>query len=352
VSGGWRRPRLCGASLARLAREVDADVLQFQLKFELRLWLRRRFASLDTALPTALYLETSSFCAGACADCYVPAADRRQHLGLDAGTLERLLADAERLPLAFVCLVGGEPLDGSVVERNLRLVREHPRTRFLICTSGEPEIGPELGRAIGALRNLSLLVSFEGLPETHRRIRPRGSFERACAALDALRRHGRSLCGASVTLRTDNWREATSRAFVDRLGAAGCHFLSYAPCETRDGRQALSPERYAGALARLATLSASSPALLFCHPFGQIAGGRVAPVRRLRTLTVDYAGNVYAARRGPSFGNVHEADLATLLARPALRACYGEPEWSGAARLRPAGDERALAVADEGVWRM
>lgn len=313
-----------------MARELDAGVLGFHLGFELRLWFRRRFAGLDTGLPTALYLETSSYCEGACADCYVPAADRRRHLELDGATLGRLLGDAERLPLAFVCLVGGEPLDGSVVERNVRLVREHPRARFLICTSGEPEIDPDLGRELGALRNLCLLVSFEGLPETHRRIRPRGSFERACDALDAYRRNGRGLCGASITLRTDNWHEVTSRDFVERLGAAGCHFLSYAPCETRDGRQALSPERYAGALARLAALSASSAVLIFCHPFGQIVGGRVAPVQRLRTLTVDYAGNVYTARRGPSFGNVHDADLAALLAQPALRASYGEPESIGA----------------------
>jgi MoaA/NifB/PqqE/SkfB family radical SAM enzyme len=321
---GWRRPRLHGASLARLARELDPGVLRFHLEYELRLWLRRRVAGPRTELPTALYLETSSYCEGACADCYVPAADRRRHLELDGDTVERLLGDAERLPLAFVCLVGGEPLDGSVVERNLRLVREHPRTRFLICTSGEPQIGPDLVRELGTLRNLCLLVSFEGLAETHRRIRPRGSFERACAALDAYRQHG-GLCGASITLRADNWREATSRDFVERLVAAGCHFLSYAPCETRDGRQALRSERYAGALARLAALSASTTALLFCHPFGQILDGKVPPVQRLRTLTVDYAGNVYTARRGPSFGSVRDASLAALLARPALRASYGAP---------------------------
>lgn len=348
ATGGWRRPRLCGPSLARMARELGPGVVRFQLEFELRLWLGRRFSGLDTGLPTALYLETSSYCEGACAGCYVPAAHRRQHLELDDGTLDRLLAEAERLPLAFVCLVGGEPLDGSVVARNVRLVRAHPRTRFLICTSGEPEIGPDLGRELAALRNLGLLVSFEGLPETHRRIRPRGSFERACAALEAYRRHGGGLCGASITLRTDNWREATSRDFVERLAAAGCHFLSYAPCETRDGRQALSPERYARGLARLAALSASSTALLFCHPFGQILGGKVAPVQRLRSLTVDYSGNVYTARRGPSFGNVHEADLATLLARPALRASYGKPESSGDAPLVRAGEERGLVVANQG----
>lgn len=338
-----------------MVRELDAGVLRFHLEYELRLWLRRRVAGLHTEHPTALYLETSSYCEGACADCYVPAVDRRRHLELDADTLERLIADAERLPLAFVCLVGGEPLDGSVAERNLRLVREHPRTRFLICTSGEPQIGRDLVRELGTLCNLSLLVSFEGLAETHRRIRPRGSFERACAAVHTYRRQGRGMCGASITLRTDNWREATSRAFVESLTAAGCHFLSYAPCETRDGRQALDPERYAHALARLAALSASATALIFCHPFGQILGGKVPTVQRLRSLTVDYAGNVYTARRGPSFGNVHRTDLSTLLARPDLRASYGVPEATGAAPApasrHQGGDRgglRGVAAASDG----
>lgn len=329
ATAGWRRPRLHGPSLVRMAREIDAGVLRFQVEFEARLWLRRRRSGLGVELPTALYLETSSYCEGACADCYVPAAARRQHLQLDRATLDRLLADAERLPLAYVCLVGGEPLDGSIVESNVRLIRDHPRTRFLICTSGEPEIGSDRWRELGALRNLGLLVSFEGFSETHRRIRPRGSFERACDAVDAYRQHGRGMCGASITLRADNWHEATSRDFVERLSAVGCHYLSYAPCETRDGTQALRPEIYARALARLAPLSASSSALIFCHPFGQILRGRVASVQRLRTLTVDYAGNVYTARRGPSFGNVHDVDLPALLAQPALRASYGEPACDG-----------------------
>jgi hypothetical protein len=99
----------------------------------------------------------------------------------------------------------------------------------------------------------------------------------------------------------------------------------------------LSPERYAHGLARLAVLSAESTALIFCHPFGQIVGGRIAPVQRLRTLTVDYAGNVYTARRGPSFGNVHDADLAALLARPALRASYGGRESVGPGAPAPIG---------------
>ena len=66
--------------------------------------------------------------------------------------------------------------------------------------------------------------------------------------------------------------------------------------------------------------------MIFCHPFGQIGPGRIAPVQRMRTLTVDYAGNVYTTRRGRSFGNVRDADLGTLLAQPALRASYGAPE--------------------------
>ena len=65
--------------------------------------------------------------------------------------------------------------------------------------------------------------------------------------------------------------EAVARGLYE----AGCHFLSYAPCETRAGSDALSAERYARGLARLAALSPSSRALLFCHPFGQILGGRI-----------------------------------------------------------------------------
>ncbi len=334
ANSGWMCPRFNSASLLRMVREVAPGVLGFQMGVELRLWLQRRRVGGERVLPTALYLETSSYCAGACANCYVPAVDRRQHLQLDVGMLDRLLVAAEKLPIAYVCIVGGEPLDPSIVDLNLRLVREHPRTRFLICTSGEPEIGPELGRELGALRNLSLLISFEGLPETHQSIRPRGSFDNASAALDAYRRYSGSLCGASVTLRPDNWQEATGPEFFRQLTSAGAQYFVYAPCETRTGNQMLSPELHASALDRLAELSASSSALVFSYPFGQIQGRRIAPARRFRSLTVDYLGNVYIARRGACFGNVYDTDLATLLSRPALQTAYSQAA-AGPAHWRP-----------------
>jgi MoaA/NifB/PqqE/SkfB family radical SAM enzyme len=315
------RPRFNRASLARMLREVDPRVLGFQLGYELRLWLRRPLPGPQRRLPTALYLETSSFCRGACADCYVPASHRRQHLQLDAATLDRLLVTAARLPLAYVCLVGGEPLDASIVEANLRLVRDHPRTRFLICTSGEPEIEPEVARELASLRNVSLLFSFDGLAPTHDGFRPRTPFRRACATLEAYCRASRNLCGASITLRSDNWRETTSRAFLGKLSDLGCHYFAYSPCETDEG-PALDPAQHAQALGRLVEFSASSGALIFTHPQGQILGRKITPAPRLYTLVVDYAGNVYTSRRGPSFGNVHDTDLGTLLSRPALQASY------------------------------
>jgi MoaA/NifB/PqqE/SkfB family radical SAM enzyme len=318
------RLRFNGPSLARMLHEVDFGVLRFQLGYELRQWIQRPLRGPNRVLPTALYLETSSFCRGSCADCYVPAADRRQHLQLDRAVLDRVLTAAEQLPLAYVCLVGGEPLEASIVETNLRLVRDHPRTRFLICTSAEPEIGPELGRELGALRNLSLAFSFDGLQATHDSIRGAGSFERACAALETYSRSNGNLCGASITLRSNNWQETTSRAFIERLSDFGCHFFGYAPCETRTTDRALSPESHATALGRLSEISASSPALIFSHPFGQLLGRRIAPAPSCYSLSVDYAGNVYTARRGPSFGNVYDTELTTLLSRPALQAAYSQ----------------------------
>jgi MoaA/NifB/PqqE/SkfB family radical SAM enzyme len=328
MTDGWMRPHFNGPSLARMLHEVDPRVLCFQLGFELRRWFQRALRRSSRLLPTALYLETSSYCRGSCADCYVSAADRRQHLHLDHTALERVLVAAEQLPLAYVCIVGGEPLDTSVVETNLRLVHDHPRTRFLICTSGNAEIGPELERKLGVLRNLSLLFSFDGLPATHDRIRSPGSFEQACAALETYSRSSGNLCGASITLRNDNWYETTSHAFIKGLIARGCHYFGYAPCETRAADRALSPERLALARGRLAELSTSSPALIFAHPFGQLLGRKIAPTRRLYSLAVDYAGNVYTARRGPSFGSIYDSELTTLLSRPALQAAYRQASAS------------------------
>jgi len=323
------RPRFNAPSLARMLRDIDPRVLAFHLGYELRLRLQRPLPGPHRVVPTALYLETSSYCRGACADCYVPAVDRARHLRLDTGSLDRVLAAAARLPLAYVCIVGGEPLDASIVETNLRLARDHSRTRFLICTSGEPGIGPDLARELAALRNLSLLFSFDGLEATHDAIRPRTPFERARASLVAYRRASKNLCGASVTLRAGNWQEATSRAFIDELSEAGCHYFAYAPCET-DAGPVLSPEQQARALSRLAGLSGSSRALIFAQPQGQLLGRKIRPAPRLYTLAIDYGGNVYTNRRGAPFGNVRDSDLTALLSQPALQASYGSVHASAA----------------------
>jgi len=315
------RPRFNGPSLWRMVRDIDPRVLAFHLGYELRLQLRRPLPGPERTIPTALYLETSSYCRGACADCYVPALDRSQHLRLEPAVLDGVLSAAAQLPLAYVCIVGGEPLDASIIETNLRLARDHPRTRFLICTSGEPGIGPDVARELAGLRNLSLLFSFDGLEATHDAIRPRTTFEQARESLRVYRRATGNLCGASVTLRAENWLEATSRPFLEQLSEAGCHYFAYAPCETASG-PVLTPEQQSRALARLAELSAASSALIFAQPQGQLLGRRILPARRLYTLVVDYAGNVYTFRRGPRFGNVHDADLITLLSQPALQASY------------------------------
>jgi len=325
------RPRFNGPSLVRMLRDIDPRVLAFHLGYELRLQLQRPLPRSPGLSPTALYLETSSYCRGACADCYIPAVDRARHIRLDAAALDRVLTAAAQLPLAYVCIVGGEPLDDSIIDTNLRLAREHPRTRFLICTSGEPGIGPDLARELATLRNLSLLFSFDGLETTHDAIRPRTSFERACASLRAYRRASRNLCGASVTLRAENWQETTSRVFIDQLSEAGCHYFAYAPCETGEG-VVLTPEQQARALRRLAELSGSSAALIFAQPQGQLLGRRIRPALRLYTLAVDYEGNVYTHRRGAPFGNVRDSDLIALLSQPALQASYGS--------LRPSAAER------------
>jgi len=305
--------------------EIHPRVLAFHLGYELRLRFQRPLPGPRCRVPTALYLETSSHCRGACADCYIPAVDRARYLRLDDDALDRVLDAAALLPLAYVCIVGGEPLDASIVDTNLRLAREHPRTRFLICTSGEPGIGPELARDLAALPNLSLLFSFDGLEATHDAIRPRTSFERTHASLTTYRRASGNLCGASVTLRAENWLETTSRPFVERLSEAGCHYLAYAPCETGSG-PVLTLEQQSHALGRLAGISASSSALIFAQPQGQLLGEKIMPARRLYTLVVDYEGNVYTHRRGPHFGSVHDSDLITLLSQPALQATYDAPK--------------------------
>ena len=333
---------MSGRTLVRFLRELDPAVLSFNLAHEWKTRAHGQPARVGHALaPTAMYVETSSFCRDRCPDCYVPVQDRRRHVRLGDAILARLMAEARRLELSYVCLVGGEPLDEAVRDTNLRLVRDNPSIRFLICTGGRDISEPRLAVELGALRNLAVIVSIDGHGETHDRFRGKGSHAAATAGLSRLARSGRGLRGASVTLHRDSWEEATSEEFVRDLCGLGCHFLVFDACFTTERAAGLTSAEYLSSVRRLMQISERAPAWLYANPIGRLRGTRQPLARTMRPMTVDYRGNVYTTRRGPSLGNLHERDLAIMLGGSAIPT--GTEVANDAARRNDAADPTSPA---------
>lgn len=312
-------------SIARLATSNDPRALWFHTCYELEL-IRRRRTKTGVILPNTLYIETGSYCRERCEDCYVPIRDRSRHLRLSDTALGTLMRGSRTLPLDYVCIVGGEPLDDFVLDSNLRLVRDHPASRFLICTSGRDVCGDGRLKELSQPTNLSVVVSIDGFEETHDRMRGTGSHAEACGFLQEFSCAGGGLSGISVTLSGDNWREVASREFVEAACGMGAGFLSYTPCYQASARSPLSADDHARSLEHLMKLAATMPIQIFAPPFGQVFGGKLRANRYMRTLTVDYHGDIRTSHRGVVFGNIHHDDLMEVIASPELQASYPQLE--------------------------
>lgn len=305
--------------LVRLALRLEPRVTAFHARYELSRWLRGLAAPRRSrAAPTALYIETSSFCRGRCRGCYVPARDRKAGLRLDDAVLGDAIAAARRLRLDWVCIVGGEPLDTSILDVNLALIRSAPDVRFLLCTGTHGRCDAALMSELALLPNLTVMFSIDGRGETHDRIRGAGSHARTIAALRAYSRPRGPVSGASVTVRPDNWQEVTSPEFVESLAAIGCDLLAYDPWFSDDSEKTLTPEELAAAITRLRALIGPS-SLVFVNPFGRLRRDGFQSGTGMIAAAIDYRGNVYGSRRGAPLGDVTTARLAAILDGEAFR---------------------------------
>jgi MoaA/NifB/PqqE/SkfB family radical SAM enzyme len=303
-----------GPILQKFARRLDARVLLYQMAYELLSGVitpASERASL--VLPNTIYVETGSFCRKRCRDCYVPVNDRVADIQLTERNLADITAAAKMLRVNYITILGGEPFDPATSDVNLRWMKNTAPMRYAVCTSGE---GIADGRSLSRVRDLcnaTLVFSLDGFQSTNDRIRGAGSFSKATEALLAYGENGRRLSGIIVTLRAENLDEVTSRDFLTEFSSKGAYYFEYGPYYTQESTHALDPEKYAKAIMTLMDASRKVPALIFSNHFGQIYGRAIDIGKRIHSITVDYRGFVYTARRGKAFGNINERSLLEII---------------------------------------
>ncbi len=191
--------------------------------------------------PSYLIASVTSSCNLHCAGCYSrcnsATQDGRPVAQLTDEEWLSIFTQAQELGVSFILLAGGEPLlRRDVVEA----AGKRQDIFFPIFTNGT-YMDAAYFDLFDRCRNLLPVMSIEGGREETDRRRGAGIYDRLVANMEELQR--RSLFfAASVTVTTENLRQAVSAEFIDSLATRGCKavfFIEYVPAD--ESTLALAP---------------------------------------------------------------------------------------------------------------
>ena len=201
---------------------------------------RKRRAAEDAGehIPPFLIASITSQCNLHCAGCY----SRCNNATLDSAPVSqlsdeewlRLFEEADELGISFILLAGGEPmLRRGVIEA----AGKKPNILFPIFTNGT-FVDKRYFELFDRCRNLVPILSIEGEREITDARRGKGVYDRLIANMDEFRARG-LIFGTSVTVTTQNLREVSADAFLQKLSERGCKaviFVEFVPV-TEESRE-------------------------------------------------------------------------------------------------------------------
>ena len=283
--------------MTRGVERVVADALKatwkdpresaFMLKFAAssKAASRKRKAAEEAGehIPPFLIASITSKCNLHCAGCY----SRCNHATVDAEPVSQLTSEewfrifdeADELGISFILLAGGEPmLRRDIIEAAGR----KPGILFPIFTNGT-FMGRRYFELFDKKRNLLPIMSIEGEKETTDARRGEGVYDRLIANMNELHRRG-LIFGASVTVTTENIREVTSDAFLQKLSDRGCRaviFVEFVPVTDESAELAPGDEERAYLRGEIARLREEHPEMVYISFPGdeKSSGGCVAAGR-------------------------------------------------------------------------
>lgn len=202
---------------------------------------RKKAREAGEHIPPFLIASITSKCNLHCAGCYSrcnhATTDKEPVAQLTKEEWLRIFDEADELGISFILLAGGEPmLRRDVIEA----AAKKTNILFPIFTNGT-FMDERYFDLFERSRNLIPIMSMEGEREATDSRRGDGIYDRLIANMDEL--HKRKLIfGASVTVTTENVREATSDGFLKKLSDRGCKaviFVEFVP--TSDDSKELAP---------------------------------------------------------------------------------------------------------------
>ena len=234
-------------------------------------------------IPSFLIASITSQCNLHCAGCYFrcnhATTDTRPERQLTADEWGNIFREADDLGISFILLAGGEPmLRRDVIE----IAGQQKNILFPIFTNGTFMDG-QYFTLFDRCRNLVPVLSIEGGEAATDARRGKGVYEKLISNMDELHRRG-LVFGASVTVTTQNLREATSDAFLKTLSDRRCKaviFVEYVPVTEESRNLAPGDEEREYLRAELARLRGERPEMVYISFPGdeKSSGGCVAAGR-------------------------------------------------------------------------
>ncbi len=177
-------------------------------------------------VPGFLIASITSSCNLHCAGCY----SRFNHATVDEEPVKQLSCDewlrifkeAEELGISFIMLAGGEPMIRRDIIEAAGTMRN---IIFPVFTNGT-FMDERYFALFDKCRNLIPVLSLEGGREVTDSRRGAGIYDRVAANMKAFQEKG-LIYGASVTVTTENVREAVSEEFVSKMAGQGCKLIIY-----------------------------------------------------------------------------------------------------------------------------
>ncbi len=274
-------------------------------------------------IPSFLIASITSRCNLHCAGCYSRCShattDAQPERQLSAEEWLKIFSEADGLGISFILLAGGEPMLRRDV---LEAAGQRQSILFPIFTNGT-FLDERCFALLDRCRNLVPVLSIEGGRAVTDARRGEGVYARQLRNMDELDRRG-LLYGASVTVTTQNVREASSDAFLKTLSDRGCKaviFVEYVPV-TEDSKE-LAPGDAERAYLRgeLARLRAERPEMVYISFPGdeKSSGGCVAAGRGF--FHINSHGGAEPCPFSPySDSNVRDTSLREALRSPLFTA--------------------------------
>ena len=193
-------------------------------------------------VPPFLIASITSKCNLHCEGCY----SRCNNATDDSEPVAQLTSDdwlkifneADDLGISFILLAGGEPMLRSDI---IEAAGKKQNILFPIFTNGT-YIDQYYFKLFDKCRNLIPIMSIEGEKEITDARRGDGIYDKLIQNMDEFHKRG-IIFGASVTVTTENVKEVSSDAFLQKLADRGCKaviFVEFVP--VTEGSEDLAPK--------------------------------------------------------------------------------------------------------------